>query len=113
MDRDRKPERRSIVDRPADPESTTPTSATNRSDEPGRAREIIGRQIRVWRLHRHISQSGLARAAGIAQASISNYEAGKRDLRVATLIRIANALNVRVEDLLSPETQRAVLDCRD
>lgn len=80
---------------------------------PERGREIIGRQIRSWRLHRHISQAGLARAAGIDQASISNYEAGKRDLRVSTMIRIANALNVRVEDLISPETQRAVLDCPD
>ena len=81
--------------------------------QPQRAREVIGEQIKSWRLRRHISQGGLARAAGINQASISNYEAGKRELRVSTMIRIANALNVRIEELLSPETQRAVLDCPD
>jgi len=81
--------------------------------ETERARDIIGRQIKDWRLRRHISQAGLARAAGIDQASISNYEAGKRDLRVSTMIRIADALNVRIEDLIDPQVQRAVLDRSD
>ena len=85
----------------------------SRQPEPPTARAIIGSQIRDWRLRRHLSQAGLARAAGIDQASISNYEAGKRDLRVSTLIRIADALNVRVEDLLNRETLLAVLECRD
>lgn len=80
------------------------------ADGPTEARQLIGRTLKSWRLRRHISQAGLARAAGIDQASISNYEAGKRDLRVFTMIRIANALNVRLEDLLTHQIQRAVLD---
>jgi transcriptional regulator with XRE-family HTH domain len=63
----------------------------------------------MWRLRRHVSQAGLAQAAGINQASVSNYEAGKRELRVATLIRIADALNVRIDELLDDETCRAIL----
>ena len=73
------------------------------------ARVVIGRQVRMWRLRRHVSQAGLAQAAGINQASVSNYEAGKRELRVATLIRIADALNVRIDELLDDETCRAIL----
>jgi transcriptional regulator with XRE-family HTH domain len=76
---------------------------------PETAREVIGRQVRMWRLRRHVSQAGLAQAAGINQASISNYEAGKRELRVSTLIRIADALNVRIDELLDDETRRTVL----
>ena len=76
---------------------------------PKTAREAIGRQVRTWRLRRHVSQAGLAHAAGINQASISNYEAGKRELRVSTLIRIADALNVRIDELLDDETRRTVL----
>jgi transcriptional regulator with XRE-family HTH domain len=81
-----------------------------RPPDPNEARAIVGREIRRWRLQRHLSQAGLARAAGIDQASISNYEAGKRDLRVSTMIRIANALSIGVEDLLDRETQRSVLE---
>ncbi len=83
------------------------------TEHPEQARQLIGRELKSWRLRRHISQAGLARAAGIDQASISNYEAGKRDLRVSTMIRIANALNVRVEDLLTQQVQRAILDQAD
>ena len=81
--------------------------------EPESARQLIGQQLKSWRLKRHISQAGLARAAGIDQTSISNYEAGKRELRVSTLIRIAHALNVRVEDLITSQIQRAILDQPD
>jgi transcriptional regulator with XRE-family HTH domain len=91
-------------------ESATPDNAMGRDDAPPEtAREAIGRQVRIWRLRRHVSQAGLAQAAGINQASISNYEAGKRELRVSTLIRIADALNVRIDELLDDETRRAVL----
>lgn len=83
------------------------------TDDREQARQLIGQELKSWRLRRHISQAGLARAAGIDQASISNYEAGKRDLRVSTMIRIANALNVRIEDLLTHQVQRAVLDQPD
>lgn len=90
-----------------------PTAADDASGPdhapPKTAREAIGRQVRTWRLRRHVSQAGLAQAAGINQASISNYEAGKRELRVSTLIRIADALNVRIDELLDDETRRTVL----
>ena len=60
----------------------------------------VGRRIREWRLRRDLSQAYLARRAGVTQASLSNYENGKRDLPLATLIGIAGALNISIGELL-------------
>jgi len=73
------------------------------------ARGVIGNQIRGWRLRRHLSQAGLARAAGINQASISNYEQGKRDLPVSVLVRIAAALDVDIVEIVNDDVQRSLL----
>ena len=67
-------------------------------------RRAIGQRIREWRLKRELSQAEVARQAGITQASLSNYENGKRDLPLSTLLGVTAALNVSVGDLLdSPE----------
>ena len=47
-----------------------------------------------------MSQAEVARLAGITQASLSNYENGKRDLPLATLLAVSQALNVSLGDLL-------------
>ena len=60
----------------------------------------VGQRIREWRLRRECSQAEIARLAGITQASLSNYENGKRDLPLSTLIGVAAALNVSIGDLL-------------
>lgn len=63
-------------------------------------RSDVGSRIREWRLRRELSQAEVARLAGITQASLSNYENGKRDLPLTTLLGVARALNVSVGDLL-------------
>ena len=63
-------------------------------------RSDVGQRIREWRLRRELSQAEVARLAGITQASLSNYENGKRDLPLTTLLGVARALNVSVGDLL-------------
>ncbi|MDA0302692.1 MAG: helix-turn-helix transcriptional regulator [Chloroflexi bacterium] len=63
-------------------------------------RSDVGLRIREWRLRRELSQAEVARLAGITQASLSNYENGKRDLPLSTLLGVARALNVSVGDLL-------------
>ena len=63
-------------------------------------RSDVGHRIRAWRLRRELSQAEVARAAGITQASLSNYENGKRDLPLTTLLAVAQALNVSLGDLL-------------
>lgn len=64
------------------------------------ARADVGQRIRAWRLRRELSQAEVARLAGITQASLSNYENGKRDLPLTTLLGITGALNVSLGDLL-------------
>lgn len=59
-----------------------------------------GQRIREWRLRRELSQAEVARRAGITQASLSNYENGKRDMPLSTLLGVAAALNVSIGDLL-------------
>ena len=46
------------------------------------------------------TQAGLAAKAGMAQANLSNIEKGKRDLTVSTLLRVADALNVKPSELI-------------
>lgn len=74
---------------------TTTTDGTRRE-----MRSDIGQRIREWRLRREMSQADVARHAGITQASLSNYENGKRDMPLSTLIGVAGALNVSLGDLL-------------
>ncbi|MEI7924752.1 MAG: helix-turn-helix transcriptional regulator [Chloroflexota bacterium] len=63
-------------------------------------RTDVGQRIREWRLRRELSQAEVARLSGITQASLSNYENGKRDLPLTTLLGVSKALNVSVGDLL-------------
>lgn len=63
-------------------------------------RTDVGVKIREWRLRRELSQADVARRAGITQASLSNYENGKRDMPLSTLVGVASALNVSLGDLL-------------
>lgn len=63
-------------------------------------RKDLGVRLREWRLQRGMSQADVARRAGITQASLSNYEAGKRDMPLSTFLGVASALNVSLGDLL-------------
>jgi len=63
-------------------------------------RKAVGQRIREWRLRRKLSQSDVARSAGITQASLSNYENGKRDMPLSTLLGLTSALNVGLGDVL-------------
>ncbi len=67
-------------------------------------RSVVGQRIREWRRKRSLSQSDLARSAGITQASLSNYENGKRDMTLSTVLGVVAALDVALGD---------VVDCSD
>ncbi|MEM6727805.1 MAG: helix-turn-helix transcriptional regulator [Pseudomonadota bacterium] len=56
--------------------------------------------IKLWREHRGLSQDALAEAAGVPRPNISAIEKGRRGASVETLKRIADALNVRLDDLV-------------
>lgn len=55
--------------------------------------------IRVWRRHRGLSVKALADKTGLAQPYVSQVETGRRDGTVATLKKIAKALDVTIDDL--------------
>jgi len=74
-------------------------SATRVGADPVRLRSRLGGRIRLWRRRRALSQARLAQIAGVTQSSLSNYENGKRDLSVWVLVRIAEELDVSLEEL--------------
>ncbi len=60
------------------------------------------RPIRILRKWRGLTQAQLAKSAGIRQASLSALEAKPGTGNVETLSRLAQALEVAVDDLLPP-----------
>lgn len=62
--------------------------------------------LKVWRDYRGMSQSGLARAAGVDRVQIVDIEAGRANGSVRTLAALANALNVIVDDLVPAHLSR-------
>jgi DNA-binding XRE family transcriptional regulator len=57
-------------------------------------------KIKVWREYRQLTQAGLAELSGMAQATIAQMEGGKRLGSVTALKKIAEALNLDVDDLV-------------
>ncbi len=56
--------------------------------------------VRVWREYRGLTGAKLAKRAGATQSYISNIETGKRQGSLQTMMAIARALGVDVEDLV-------------
>ncbi len=54
----------------------------------------------VWREHRGLSQSALARESGVNRIQIADIEAGRATGSVHTLRALARTLDVTVDDLL-------------
>ena len=63
--------------------------------------EYIGSKIRQVRLNKGMSQAELAEKAELSLPSISNIELGKSKMKLASFIRIADALQVSTEELAS------------
>lgn len=59
--------------------------------------------LELQRRQRGMHQHELASEIGIAQASVSNYETGKRDVPTGLLESIASVLRVSVAELLPDE----------
>ena len=56
--------------------------------------------LKVWREHRALCQSALARTSGVNRVQIADIEAGRATGSVRTLRALADALRVTVDDLL-------------
>jgi len=55
--------------------------------------------IVVWRTYRGLTQARLAEQAGVTPHLLSNVENGHRDPRFSTMLKIAHALDVSVDEL--------------
>ncbi|MCY4377514.1 MAG: helix-turn-helix transcriptional regulator [Spirochaetaceae bacterium] len=61
--------------------------------------------LRVWREFRNLTQSELARASGVNRVQIVDIEADRNSGSVRTLRKLADALVVTVDDLISSVDQ--------
>lgn len=60
-----------------------------------------------------MSQSQLARAAGISVRVLQDYERGARDIsgaKLATLLKLCNALNCKLRDIIADPDTVELLD---
>jgi transcriptional regulator with XRE-family HTH domain len=60
----------------------------------------LGKNIRKLRLEKGMTQGGLCRKLGIDRAYMSNIESGNKNLTLATIQRIAKALEISIDTLL-------------
>ncbi len=58
-------------------------------------------RLRVWREHRGLTIRALAEKAGLAQPYLSQIETGRREGTVETYRKLAGALSLSLDDLLS------------
>jgi transcriptional regulator with XRE-family HTH domain len=65
---------------------------------------VDGRRLRRLRRERALSQQDLQRITGIAQATLSDLEQGKRGARASTLRKLAEALGVEPKELMKEES---------
>lgn len=56
-------------------------------------------KIKVWRVHRGMTQQALAEACGVSKPYISQLEAGSRLASQGVLRKLANALRLDLDDL--------------
>ena len=61
----------------------------------------LGYKIKYERVRKGLSQLDLALKTGLTTRSISRIECGTNDPKYSTLVRLAEALNVELVELLS------------
>lgn len=84
-----------------------------RDDPQARARRVeVGELLRELRGKRGLTQAQLARAARIGQASLSNYEKGRRDIPSTALLGVAGALGLSLGGVLDVDHILIVRDER-
>ena len=62
---------------------------------------LLGRNVRQLREARGLTQAQLARLAGVPRATWANLESGAANPTLAVLHRVASALQVSIEELIS------------
>lgn len=68
------------------------------------------KRLYYLRKSKGLTQQGLAHESKLSETSIKNYESGKRIPSYSIMIRLAEALNVNIEVLVSNEDKNRVFD---
>lgn len=63
----------------------------------------VGTALRAARIQRHLSQSDLARLAGVSPSAVSQAERGQRGFSLETLLELTGKLNITLDELLRGE----------
>ncbi|MCL2504439.1 MAG: helix-turn-helix domain-containing protein [Coriobacteriia bacterium] len=69
----------------------------------------FGCHLRSLRAERGLSQEELANLAGLDRTYISSCEAGRRNVTLRTLIRLAKALGITPEEMLPEFSETAIV----
>lgn len=64
---------------------------------------LFGERLRQIRLHRNMIQLDLGEAIGMERSEISKIENGKKNIEFNTIVRLAEALDVKLYEFFSPE----------
>ncbi len=56
--------------------------------------------LRVFRDHRELTQAQLSELSGVSRVQIADIESGRRSGSVATMGKLAKALNLTIDDLV-------------
>ena len=72
---------------------------------PGKVDHIVGQNIRIFRMARGMSQTGLGEAVGVTFQQIQKYENGTNRVGSSRLVNIAAALQVPVGRLFDNAVQ--------
>lgn len=67
--------------------------------DPVTARQALGRRVRALRTKKKWSQEDLAHESGLARSFTGAIERGEKDLRLSTLVKLANTLGVPISQL--------------
>ena len=62
--------------------------------------KLIGERIRLLRTEKNVSQFHLAVECGFDKSNMSRIEAGRTNPTIGTLLKICNALNIDLKELL-------------
>ena len=60
----------------------------------------MAKRMRKVRKDKGFTQESLARKANVSRSVIARYETGRTEMSIDSLVKIANALDVKVDDLI-------------
>jgi transcriptional regulator with XRE-family HTH domain len=72
-----------------------------RSKTPNPVDVLVGSQIRLFRMHRKLSQSELGKMLGVTFQQIQKYERGTNRVGASRLLRMAEALEMPVSEFFA------------